>query len=152
MKFLDTILYRTWQFYKALFPDLDLQLWQEIKKKVDPKLVPLLEGLGKAEKSHTLRVLKLIEEDKDLPKELKTELSEFAIIHDIGKSITKPTLLFKVCKVLFRLSSDAHCIAGSRAVWHITHNKKQAIRILRHHVCPNQDSFLLHFQKYDNQA
>ena len=112
----------------------------------------MLEKLGKAEKAHTLRVLNLISEDNDLSSILKAELSEFALVHDIGKAITKPSLVFKVAKVIFRLSSDAHCIAGCRAVWHLTHDKKLALRILKHHVKPNKDPFLSAFQKYDDRA
>ena len=112
----------------------------------------MLEKLGKAEKAHTLRVISLILKDKSLTSELKSELSDFALVHDIGKAITKPSLVFKVAKVIFRLSSDAHCIAGCRAVWHLTHDKKLALRILKHHVKPNKDPFLAVFQKYDDRA
>ncbi len=146
------ILYRCWQFYKALFPNLNIDLWQREKNKADSRLVSLLEKLGKAEKSHTLRVIELIEKDEGLDSSLKAELSDFALVHDIGKAITKPSLFFKVAKVILKLSSDAHCIAGCRAVWHLTHNKKLALRILKHHVKPNPDNFLKKFQEYDDLA
>ncbi len=146
------ILYRSWQFYKAIFPNLNKEKWENTLIKADKNLIPLLNQLGKAEKAHTLRVLALIEKDKSLDSELKIELSDFAIVHDIGKAITKPSIFFKVAKVLLKLSSDAHCIAGCRAVWHLTHNKKLALRILKHHIKPNSDSFLKTFQKYDDQA
>ena len=152
IKLIDKILYRSWQFYKAIFPNLNNDKWENTLNKADKELIPLLNQLGKAEKSHTLRVLALIEKDKSLDSKLKVELSDFAIVHDIGKAITKPSLFFKVAKVLLRLSSDAHCIAGCRVVWHLTHNKKLALRILRHHIKPNPDSFLEVFQKYDDKA
>ena len=149
---IDKILYRSWQFYKAVFPRLNQEKWKEAADRSDNRLRPLLEKLGKAEKAHTLRVLNLIAKDNNLTEEQRLELSDFALIHDIGKSITKPSLFFKVAKVLLRLSSDAHCVAGCRAVWHLTHDKKLALRILRHHVKPNKDPFLAVFQKYDDQA
>ena len=149
---IDKILYRGWQFYKAVFPRLNLGKWEEAANRSDERLRPLLEKLGKAEKAHTLRVLKLIEKDNSLTEEQRKELSRFALVHDIGKAITKPSLVFKVAKVLFRLSSDAHCVAGCRAVWHLIHDKKLALRILKHHVKPNKDPFLIAFQKYDDQA
>ena len=149
---IDKILYRCWQFYKAVLPRLDRTAWKAAVGKADERLKSLLNSLGKAEKSHTLRVLKLISEDNTLKDDLKTELSDFALVHDIGKAITRPSLFFKVAKVLLRLSSDAHCVAGCRAVWHLTHNKKLALRILKHHVKPNPDSFLATFQKYDDRA
>ena len=149
---IDKIIYRCWQFYRAVCPNLDIHLWEQTKSKADSRLIPLLDKLGNAEKSHVLRILKLIEEDKSLNSELKRELSDFAIIHDIGKAITKPSLFFKVAKVILRLSSDAHCIAGCRAVWHLTHNKKLALRILKHHIKPNTDFFLRQFQQYDDLA
>lgn len=149
---MNRIIYRCWQFYKAVFPKLDLNKWHEAEKRVDSKLLPLLSNLGKAEKSHTLRVLSLISDDKNLSEEYKNELLDFALVHDIGKAITKPSLFFKVAKVLLKLSSDAHCVAGCRAVWHSTKNKKLALRILRHHEKPNPDKFLEDFQRYDDQA
>ena len=149
---IDKILYRCWQFYKAILPRLDRKAWKNASDKADDKLKPLLEKLGKAEKAHTLRVLELISKDNNLTEDLRTELSDFALVHDIGKAITKPSLVFKVAKVIFRLSSDAHCIAGCRAVWHLTQDKKLALRILKHHVKPNADQFLATFQKYDDQA
>ncbi|MBR4571745.1 MAG: hypothetical protein IKO19_13890 [Candidatus Riflebacteria bacterium] len=149
---IDKILYRCWQFYKAILPRLDRKAWKNAADKADDKLKPLLEKLGKAEKAHTLRVLELISKDNNLTEDLRTELSDFALVHDIGKAITKPSLVFKVAKVIFRLSSDAHCIAGCRAVWHLTQDKKLALRILNHHVKPNTDQFLATFQKYDDQA
>ena len=149
---IDKILYRCWQFYKAIFPCLNIEKWKAAKELSDSRLRALLEKLGKAEKAHTLRVLEYIDKDSSLNSDLKAELSSFALVHDIGKAITKPSLFFKVAKVLFRLSSDAHCIAGSRAVWHLTHDKKLALRILRHHVKPNADPFLVIFQKYDDKA
>ena len=149
---IDKILYRSWQFYKAVFPRLNLNKWKEITEETDDRLKPLLEKLGKAEKAHTLRVFSLISKDNRLTKEQQRELSDFAIVHDIGKAITKPSLFFKVAKVILRLSSDAHCIEGCRAVWKLTRNKKLALRILRHHVKPNSDEFLAKFQQYDDQA
>ncbi len=152
IKLIDKILYRSWQFYKAIFPNLDLNKWEKYLIQADQKLVPLLNRLGNAEKAHTLRVLELIYNDETVDSKLKKDLTNFALVHDIGKAITKPSLFFKVAKVLLRLSSDAHCIAGCRAVWHLTHDKKLALRILKHHVKPNSDSFLEKFQKYDDQA
>ena len=152
IKLIDKILYRSWQFYKAIFPNLDLNKWENYLIKADQKLVPLLNQLGNAEKAHTLRVLELIYNDETVDSKLKKDLTNFALVHDIGKAITKPSLFFKVAKVLLRLSSDAHCIAGCRAVWHLTHDKKLALRILKHHVKPNSDSFLEIFQKFDDQA
>ncbi len=149
---IDKILYRCWQFYKAVFPRLNVNKWKAAAERSDNRLKSLLEKLGKAEKAHTLRVLDYIDKDSNLDSSLKAELSSFALVHDIGKAITKPSLVFKVAKVLFRLSSDAHCIAGCRAVWHLTHDKKLALRILKHHVKPNPDPFLAVFQKYDDRA
>ena len=149
---IDKILYRCWQFYKAVLPRFNQKVWEQALNQADIRLKPLLQNLGKAEKAHTLRVLYYIEKDNSLSSELKKELSDFALIHDIGKAITKPSLAFKVAKVLLKLSSDAHCIAGCRAVWHITHNKKLALRILKHHIKPNEDPFLTSFQYYDDKA
>ena len=149
---LDKIIYRSWQFYKAIFPNLNRNKWKKAFEESDDRVKPLLEKLGKAEKAHTLRVMDYITEDNNLEDGLKSELLDFALVHDIGKAITKPSLAFKVAKVLFRLSSDAHCIAGCKAVWHLTHNKKIALRILKHHVKPNNDPFLVTFQKYDDKA
>ena len=88
-------LYRCWQFYKAIFPNFNNKLWEEALKNADKELVNLLNQLGKAEKAHTLRVIELINRDEALNVEIKKELSDFALIHDIGKAITKPSLFFK---------------------------------------------------------
>lgn len=149
---LKRILYRFWQFYKAVFPRLDVKQWNEVENGADNRLVPLLRQLGKAEKAHVLRILQLISNDNTLTDDQKEDLFKFAVVHDIGKAITKPTILFKVAKVLLKLSSDSHCIAGCKAVWRLTKDKKQALRVLKHHIKPNSDSFLALFQQYDDQA
>ncbi len=146
------VLYRCWQFYKAVFPDFNYKRWEKVLEGADKRLIPLLNSLGKAEKSHTLRVIDLINNDDSLNSVLKKELSDFALIHDIGKAITKPSLFFKVAKVILKLSSDSHCIAGCRAVWRLTHNKELALKILKHHIKPNPNSFLDIFQRYDDRA
>ena len=149
---LDNVKYRFWQFYKAVFPNLNKSKWEKALCNADKRLIPLLNQLGRAEKAHTLRVIEFINSDSSLNNDIKKELADFALVHDIGKAITKPSLAFKVAKVILKLSSDAHCIAGCRAVWHLTHNKELALRVLKHHIKPNSDSFLDIFQKYDDKA
>ena len=150
--FYKRFVYRCWQFIKAVNPQLDKTAWKKACDSADPRLQQLLNGLGNAEKAHTLRVLNLISEENEISAEQKKELSEFALIHDIGKAITKPSLAFKVAKVLFKLNGNAHCIAGSRAVWHLTHDKKMALRVLHHHLKTGAEPFILAFQKYDDKA
>lgn len=150
--FLKQAKYRVWQFFKAVNPRLDNQAWDYAYKKADASLQPLLSKLGKAEKAHTLRVLNLIESDTSLGNNERQELLDFALIHDIGKAITKPTLVFKVAKILFKLNGNAHCIAGAKAVWHLTHNKQLALRILHHHLKSDVEPFITKFQTYDDRA
>ncbi len=144
--------YRCWQFVKAVNPQLDSVAWEKACNSADPRLQQLLNTLGKAEKAHTLRVLQYINNDNGISVEQKKELSEFALIHDIGKAITRPSLAFKVAKVLFKLNGNAHCIAGARAVWHLTKNKQMALRVLHHHKKAAAEAFITAFQKYDDMA
>ena len=144
--------YRCWQFYKAVLPDFASEDWEKAKKRSYSRLLPLLDKLGKAEKAHVLRILAYISEDTGLSSEEKELLSGFALVHDIGKAITKPSLAFKVAKVLFKLNGNAHCITGARAVWKLTRNKSLAVRVLRHHEKPGRDKLVSLFQLYDDKS
>lgn len=144
--------YRVWQFYKSVRPDFKEEAWDKALAGTEERFKPYLFQLRKAEKAHVLRILKLIKEDSNLTAEEKKELSEFALIHDIGKSITKPSLIFKVAKVLFNLNGNAHCIAGARLVWRLTANKTLAVKILRHHSKAIAGDFIAKFQCYDDRA
>lgn len=150
--FFKQFVYRCWQFYKAVFPEFKEKDWENALLRSDERLKPLLCSLGKAEKSHILRILSYIANDERLSVSEKMALSDFALVHDIGKAITKPSLAFKVAKVLFKLNGNAHCIAGARAVWHLTRNKALALKVLKHHIKPNKDDFISAFQNFDDMA
>ena len=144
-------IYRFWQFQKAVFPELNQDAWNTAIQSCPQQLVSVLNQLGKAEKAHTLRVLKLIKDDVSLENDYKNQLLDFALLHDIGKAITKPSLIFKIAKVLFKLNGNAHCIEGAKVIWRKTRNLEMAKSVLRHHQ-KRYSKFISDFQQYDDQA
>jgi putative nucleotidyltransferase with HDIG domain len=145
------ICYRVWQFKQVLLPHLDYQAWQTAVAEVPLPVRQQLEKLKKSEKAHIIRVYQDISNDKALDSQTRQILLELALLHDIGKSITRPTLLFKVAKVIFSFANNEHCIAGAKFLRRHNRNKALIKRVLRHHDIGAGDDLLLLFQKYDDR-
>lgn len=143
--------YRIWQFKQVVWPRLDRHKWQQIIAQIDPALALQLDCLKKSEKAHVLRVYDDISRAADLSDEQRYSLLELALLHDIGKTVTRPSLFFKVAKVIFAFANTGHCIAGARLLWRHRQSRQLVRRVLRHHDVNPDDELLRLFQLFDDR-
>jgi putative nucleotidyltransferase with HDIG domain len=145
-------MYRCWQLKQTLLPKIDPDLLIEAKEKIPPSLLENFKSLRKSEIAHTLRVYKEIKDSFTSIEDGRDELLELALLHDIGKGITRHTVFFKIAKVLLPVSSNAHAIAGAKLLFRKKMNKTLVIRVLRHHDKSHSDKLLNIFQSFDDKC
>ena len=150
-RLLTRVLYRIWQFKQVLLPRLDHRKWQAAIAELDPQVRDQLAALKKSEKAHIMRVYDDISNDACLQPEIRKCLLNLALLHDIGKSVTRPSLLFKVAKVLLPIANHEHCLAGARLLRQFRQDRQLIRRVLRHHDSRVSDAALQLFQKYDDR-
>lgn len=145
------VVYRIWQFKQVLFPELQRCEWENAITRLPEPIKAELGRLRKSEKAHVMRVWSDINRDCRLSESERSELLELALVHDIGKAITRPTLFFKVVKVLLPLANTRHCIAGARFLKRLKQKPQLVRRVLRHHDETSSDMILRLFQTYDDR-
>jgi len=145
------VVYRVWQFKQVLFPELQRREWENAISSLSEPIKAELGRLRKSEKAHIMRVWSDINHDGSLPESDRSELLELALVHDIGKAVTRPTLFFKVVKVLLPLANTEHCIAGARLLKRLKQKPQLVRRVLRHHDETSSDRILRLFQNYDDR-
>ncbi len=150
-KLLARIFYRFWQFKQVLLPKLVVREWLEAVAVLDEPLRHQLARLKKSEKAHVMRVYTDICQAHGLPEDVQKCLLELALLHDIGKTVTRPSLLFKVAKVLFPIANTGHCIEGARLLRRFHQNRQLIRRVLRHHDETTSDPILRMFQEFDDR-
>lgn len=151
-RWFDRVCYRTWQFRQSLLAEISVVEWKIAISELSKPLQEQLNRLRKSEKAHTIRVWSEVQKMKTLDCVTRKELMQLALLHDIGKSITKPTLFSKIVKVLFSLSDNQHCIKGALFLKRQKLDKKLVIRILRHHCKNIDDDILCLFQTIDDRC
>ncbi|GAB1355172.1 MAG TPA: HD domain-containing protein [Candidatus Rifleibacterium sp.] len=150
-RFLQRALYRVWQFKQVLFPELQRSDWENAISGLSEQVRSELGKLRKSEKAHIMRVWSDISHDGSLSETDRVELLELALVHDIGKAVTRPTLFFKVAKVLLPLANTEHCVAGAKLLKRLKQNRQLIRRVLRHHDEGSSDRILRLFQAYDDR-
>jgi len=143
--------YRVWQFKQVLLPELQRHDWENAISNLSEPIKAELGRLRKSEKAHVMRVWFDINLDRNLSESDRFELLELALLHDIGKAVTRPTLFFKVVKVLLPLANTEHCIAGARFLNRLKQKPQLVRRVLRHHDETSSDRILRLFQTYDDR-
>ena len=144
-------MYRVWQFKQVLLPKLQRHEWENATACLSEQVRFELGKLRKSEKAHIMRVWSDIRSDGSLNDSDRAELLELALVHDIGKAVTRPTLFFKVVKVLLPLANTEHCIAGAQLLRRLKQRRQLVRRVLRHHDDNSSDSILRLFQVYDDR-
>ncbi len=150
LRFLKRVAYRCWQLKQTLFPKIDQELLNEVLKKLPENLIADFKALRRSEIAHTLRVYKAIKESSTVLEKDRGMLLEMALLHDIGKGITRDTVFFKIAKVLLPISSNAHAIAGAKLLHKKRMGKVLVRRVLRHHDKNHSDRLLEVFQIFDD--
>lgn len=147
---LKRIRYRCWQFKQVLFPKIDADLWLEAKNALPKLWQKHFCRLRPSERAHVLRVYAAIKDDSSLAADEKQQLLVLALVHDIGKGVTRHSILFKVVKVIFPVSNAAHCIAGARLLKKLGAERSLIRLVLRHHSTKTENDLLRKFQGFDD--
>lgn len=145
------ITYRLWQFKQVLLPQLDHQQWESAIASLSKPLQSQLQLLKKSEKAHVLRVYQAIKAERGLTESLRDELLQLALLHDIGKSITRHGIIFKVLKVIFPIANTQHCVAGAKFLRRHGVGRGMIDKVLRHHQKNVADPVLRFFQEFDDR-
>jgi len=91
------VLYRTRQFFKALFAYPDESLLSEAQALLSPQLYRSFQRLPRADQCHSLSVYALLKSQG----ERNEDLLQAALLHDVGKSLHPLSVFERVLVVLF---------------------------------------------------
>lgn len=145
------IIYRCWQFKQVLFPKIDSDLWAEACEQLPAAWRPHFCRLRPSERAHVLRVYEAVKNDSQLKGPDREKLILLALVHDIGKGITRHGVFFKVAKALLPISNSAHCLAGARLLRKLGAESWLIRLVLRHHSQAVNNSLLAIFQHFDDR-
>jgi hypothetical protein len=151
-RWLGRVGYRIRQFRSLLWPQVDLELWQEALAVLPVPWRSEVDRLRASEKAHVLRLYRAIKEDPDLPAGERADLLLLALTHDLGKVIERPGLVLRIAKVLLPLPNRAHPLAGAKLLRRLGAPRALVRRVARHHEPPGDDRLLALFQAFDNRC
>ncbi len=134
-----------------LFPKVDPALWKEACEQLPAAWRPHFCRLRPSERAHVLRVYAAVKNDSLLKGEERRKMILLALVHDIGKGITRHGVIFKVAKVLLPIRNSAHCLAGSRLLKKLGAKSWLVRLVLRHHSQAKKNSLLDKFQRLDDR-
>ncbi|MBI3037423.1 HD domain-containing protein [bacterium] len=148
--FFRRVLYRLWQFFVVMWPEVDPVLRGEVRDRLSAPWRVLFDRLLPSDLAHILRLYNRILRDPNLSEAEREELILLAITHDLGKGITRPTMFERVAKVLFPLPRRGHAFAGAKFLGKNGASPILVKRIKRHHDPPGDDRIMALFQAYDD--
>ncbi|HNV69659.1 MAG TPA: hypothetical protein PKO06_08185 [Candidatus Ozemobacteraceae bacterium] len=148
---LSQIIYRCRQFVSVLRPQIDQTLVDEACHHLPKQWQPSFRQIPSSTMAHILRLYRAIRDDAALDESTRSELLILALTHDIGKSITRPTLFERVAKVLLPLPNKSHVIAGAMLMKKLGASRQLVRRIRTHHESVVDDRLLALFQTYDDR-
>lgn len=143
--------YRIWQFKQVLFPKYSRKQWDDALNTMPSDCRQHLNRLRNSEKAHVMRVYNAIKEDQSISKPERIELLRLALLHDIGKGITRHSVFFKVAKVLLPIKNTSHSIAGAKLLKKLGFEKELVVMVLRHHEKNHANELLKKFQTFDDR-
>lgn len=149
--FAGRVCYRIRQFHSVIAPEFDEPLFEAVLTNIPQKWRCLVRRLRMSEKAHILRLYRAISGDENLADDCRTELIELCIVHDIGKIVTRPSLFYRIMKVLLPLPNRAHGIAGARILKKLGAREKLIRRVRTHHDTDHGDTLLKLFQEFDDR-
>ncbi len=148
--FLSRIAYRFRQLRSVLCPKVDENLLAVARNRLPREWRKPFDRLLPSEKAHVLRLFRTISSDPALEEDDRSDLLILALTHDIGKSITRPSLFERIVKALLPIPNRSHPILGARILRRLGAPPLLVRRIARHHLPPGNDRLLKLFQGYDN--
>lgn len=150
MGWIDRPLYRIRQFFSVVSPGVDETLVAEAQQYLPESWRPVFLRLGRSEMAHATRLFRRIRDEKNLSESDRDDFLLLALIHDIGKTISRPRLWERVLKTLLPLPNNSHPIVGARMLKRMGASATLVRRVRRHHDPPCGDAFLERFQQFDN--
>lgn len=147
---IDRVLYRIRQFFSVVSPEVDEALVAVAQQHLPESWRPVFLRLGRSEMAHVLRLFRRIRDEKTLPESDREDFLQLALIHDIGKTISRPRLWERILKTLLPLPNNAHPIVGARLLKRMGASATLVRRVRRHHEPPFGEAFLERFQQFDN--
>ena len=142
--------YRLRQFRSVLFPVVDEALWNEAMLHLLPRWRRPLQKLRDSERAHILRLYRAITTDPDLTENERKTLLELALMHDVGKICTRPSILTRIVMTLLPIPKNAHPTLGARILRKLGANATLCRRVRGHHRDPGDDKLLAKFQQFDD--
>jgi putative nucleotidyltransferase with HDIG domain len=146
------VTYRLWQFKQTIMPRLDAAEWRAAVSGLEKPLQAYLDSLRKSEKAHIQRVCRAVNEERQIDERQRSELRQLALLHDIGKSIMRSSVIMKVARVFLPIGRNEHCIAGARLLKRHGFDRTLVRRVLRHHTYDHDDRLLSKFQQIDDSC
>jgi putative nucleotidyltransferase with HDIG domain len=147
---LDRILYRYRQFCSTINPKVNPSLLAEARAILPPEWRKIFDRHTKPELAHILRMYNRIKTGEDIPEAEKPELLILALIHDIGKTVTRPTLFEKIVKTILPIPNRAHSAMGAKILQRLGAPRILIKRVRDHHKEGVKDPLLAFFQKLDD--
>ncbi|MFZ2956162.1 MAG: HD domain-containing protein [Candidatus Ozemobacteraceae bacterium] len=144
--------YWLWKFWRTLHPVIDENRRVETRAHLPELWRPAFDRLLPPDQAHVIRLWKAIKEASELSEPDRAELLLLAVVHDLGKGITRPTIFERVAKALLPLPNSSHPIAGARLLkkWGAPRDLIRRVRF--HHEPPGNDRLLALFQSFDDSV
>ncbi|MBF0544741.1 MAG: HD domain-containing protein [Candidatus Riflebacteria bacterium] len=149
---IDRIKYWLWKFQRTLFPVIDQEMLELVRKKVPLKWLKHFDHLLSPDKAHVLRLYKAISSAKNIDEKKREKLLILSIAHDLGKGITRPGIFSRVIKVILPIPNRSHPILGARLLKRLGAPPELVKRVARHHIPAKKDTFLKLFQSFDDNV
>jgi predicted HD phosphohydrolase len=134
-----------------LFPKIDPDLWTEACERLPAAWRCHFCRLRPSERAHVLRVYAAVKNDSQLKGEERRKMILLALVHDIGKGVTRHGVVFKVAKVLLPIRNTAHCLAGAQLLKKLGAESWLQRLVLRHHSPADKNSFMARFKRFDDR-
>ena len=150
--FLERCQYRVNQFRSVLWSVVDEELLACYLKKIPPGWRKYVLKLRPSEKAHVVGLCSAVSGLEGVSEDERAELMTLALVHDIGKTITRPSLLMRITRVLLPMHNISHPVLGARILRRNGAPRKLLRRVAGHHLEPGDDKLLGLFQRLDDNC
>lgn len=150
--FLGRCLYRINQVRLAVWPVVDQEQFLQYLEQIPWEWRRYVLRLQESEKAHVVRLCNAVAALVGISEDERAELMRLSLVHDIGKTITRPSLLMRITRVLFPIPNRSHPILGASILKRTGAPGKLLRRVARHHSDPGGDKLLALFQKLDDNC
>ena len=144
------VAYRLRQFRSVFVPPVDRALLEEALRLLPRRWRVPVRRLRPSEQAHVLRLYRAIAAATDLEDQDRRDLLVLSLVRDVGKTVTRPSLLTRIVMTVLPIPKNAHPALGARIMHRLGASAQLCRRIRRHHRDPGDDRLLALFQRYDD--